>query len=155
MRATDGSMWTWLPGDEPAFPANDSRLVPFQEKPIRIDCWKYENDEDRILPNVEYIDSSAIGAWAKMDRPKKAQKPPVAGLKLIHMTMMVYSDLLSHGTMDSISQSLGLSPVYYRNATLIAGGYGVFHSGGKDPGMLRCHVRLYTVFDNDSVRNNE
>lgn len=154
MQNTDGSMWTWLSSDEAALPRNGFP-GPFQEKPIKIDCWKYETHEGLTLSDVEYIESSAIESWVEMDHPIGAPKLPTATLRLIHMTRTVYDNLLLHGTMDSISQSLDLPPVHHRKATSIAGGYGVFHSRGKDPGRLQYHARLCTVFDDSSVRNDE
>jgi hypothetical protein len=131
----DRSAWDWSDLCRENF-SQKQISSPFKpEKPIVLECWKYDGEDTNLDSRIDSIDDGMIDYWLKEPYPLRDGRNPSAGLKVIQM-LQTEASLLPCGksVFEAIKREFQLPSVELHCSSSDTGGCGVFSSADLCPG---------------------
>ena len=131
----DRSAWDWSDLCHESF-SQKQIFSPFKpEKPIVLECWKYDGGGANQTSRTYSIDDNMVDHWLKEPYPLRDGRKPSAGLKVIQMLQTDASIVpCAKSILEAIKKEFRLPSVELHCSSSDTGGCGVFSSTDLCPG---------------------
>jgi hypothetical protein len=139
----DRSAWDWSDLCREGFsqkqifsPYDCDNIFPLApEKPIVLECWKYDGEDASLDSRIESIDDDMVDHWLREPYPLRDGRKPSAGLKVIQMLQTEASLVpCEKSILVAIKKEFRLPSVELHCSSSDTGGCGVFSSTDLCPG---------------------